>query len=124
MDPLRIPASAVARPPMKLVVIESPYAGDTALNVRYARAAMRDCLRRGEAPIASHLLYTQEGVLDDTIPIERTLGIEAGLAWGRWAHLTAVYVDLGVSKGMEAGIQRAIDEGRPVERRWVPGWRS
>lgn len=64
---------------MRLVVLESPYAGDVERNVRYARAAVRDCLDRGEAPIASHLLYTQPGVLDDLVPAERAMGIEAGL---------------------------------------------
>ena len=38
------------------VIVESPYAGDIETNVAYARAALRDCLSRGEAPIASHLL--------------------------------------------------------------------
>ena len=47
------------------VILESPYAGDVETNLRNARAAMRDCLLRGEAPYASHLLYTQPGVLDD-----------------------------------------------------------
>jgi hypothetical protein len=40
----------------------------------------------GEAPIASHLLYTQPGVLRDEIPEERRHGIDAGLAWGAVAH--------------------------------------
>jgi hypothetical protein len=66
---------------MRLVVIESPYGrnvdGTVATpetierNVRYLRACMADCLRRDEAPIASHALYTQPGVLDDTKPEER-----------------------------------------------------
>ena len=101
------------------VLIESPYAGktpaETAENVEYARAAMRDCLDRGEAPFASHLLYTQ--VYDDTVPELRTRGIEAGLAWGEVAEVTVVYVDLGISKGMELGIKRAHDQSRPVEYR-------
>ena len=70
---------------MKRVIIESPYAGDVERNLRYARAAMKDCLHRGEAPYASHLLYTQEGVLDDDVPGERKLGISAGLSWGKIA---------------------------------------
>lgn len=106
---------------MKLVLIESPYAASTPElvqeNVAYARACVMDSLLRGEAPYASHLFYTQEGLLDDTNPIERKLGIEAGLAWGRRAELTAVYTELGISKGMELGIQRARDEGRVVEYR-------
>ncbi len=107
---------------MRLVIIESPYAGDVERNERYARAAMADCLRRGEAPYASHLLYTQAGVLDDTKPEERRLGIEAGLQWGKKADATVVYMDLGISDGMMQGIQRAEREGRPVEARRVPGW--
>jgi hypothetical protein len=109
---------------MKLVVVESPYAGDVERNLRYARAALADCLRRGEAPFASHLLYTQPGVLDDDVPGERTLGIEAGLAWGERADLVAVYVDLGWSTGMHLGMKRAYEQGRPVVERTIPGWAS
>ena len=107
---------------MKLVVIESPYAGDVERNTQYARDAMADSLHRGEAPIASHLLYTQPGILDDLIPGERTLGIEAGLAWGAHADLVAVYSDLGASSGMALGIERALAEGREIEYRSLPPW--
>lgn len=103
--------------PMKLVLIESPYAGDIARNVAYAKAAVRDCLARGEAPYASHLFFTQEGLLRDDVPEERMHGIEAGLAWGAKADLTAVYMDLGITEGMKLGIERARAEGRPVEER-------
>lgn len=96
----------------KLVVIESPFAADNdadlARNKRYLQAAMRDCLLRGEAPYASHGLYTQEGVLDDTIPAERAMGIEAGFLWRQVADLTAVYDDLGISGGMAYGIEDAL----------------
>lgn len=113
---------------MHLVIIESPYAPKNAkdpedfqhklnLHIAYARAAMLDCLRRGEAPYASHLLYTQPGVLDDTVSADRSLGIEAGLAWGKKADATVVYEDLGISGGMALGIATAKAEGRPVEMR-------
>lgn len=105
---------------IKLVVIESPFAGDREVNSIYARACMRHCLQLGEAPFASHMLYTQPGVLDDDKVEERALGIEAGLAWGGCADVTAAYVDLGVSKGMQLGIDRAKEEGRPVEQRKLP----
>ena len=105
---------------MKLVILESPYAGNVRRNLRYARACLRDSLRRGECPLASHLLYTQEGVLDDNLPEERALGIEAGLAWGRVAEATVVYTDLGWSKGMLFGVERAREQGRPVEVRTLP----
>ena len=98
-------------PTMKRVILESPYAGDhdddIAHNVAYARAALRDCLNRGEAPIASHLLYTQEGVLDDNDPEERRLGIDAGYAWWGVAEAVVFYVDFGMSPGMAAAWRRA-----------------
>jgi hypothetical protein len=102
---------------MRRVILESPYAGDIAANEAYARRALRDCLLRGEAPIASHLLYTQPGVLDDLQPDERSLGIEAGLIWGELADATVVYTDRGISNGMRLGIERAVRSGRPVEYR-------
>lgn len=102
---------------MRRVILESPFAGDVEANVAYARDCLRDCLLRGEAPIASHLLYTQPGVLDDNIPAERALGITAGLAWGEGADATVVYTDRGVSRGMEYGIANAMSAGRVVEMR-------
>lgn len=104
---------------MRLVIIESPYAGDVDQNVRYARACVRDSLLRGEAPIASHLLYTQEGVLDDNIPRERQHGIDAGLAWRAVAEASVVYTDKGISRGMEYGIAAAKEAGIPVEYRKI-----
>lgn len=104
---------------MKLVIVESPYAGDIERNVAYARACVRDSVLRGEAPIASHLLFTQRGILRDEVPEERKLGIEAGLAWRRVADLTAVYTDYGISPGMEHGIRAARAAGVPVEFRRV-----
>jgi hypothetical protein len=104
---------------MRLVIIESPYAGDTDKNIDYARKCMVDSLLRGEAPFASHLLYTQNGVLNDRIPGERLLGIKAGLAWGSYADVTAVYTDLGISEGMELGIRNAISNGRDVVYRTI-----
>jgi hypothetical protein len=102
---------------MKLVIIESPYAGDVEANLRYARACLKDSLLRNEAPFASHLLYTQEGVLDDSDPNERARGILAGFQWGKKADLVAVYQDYGISQGMEQGIKAAQYNGIPVEYR-------
>ncbi len=106
-----------------LVALESPYAGDVERNLRYARACMLDCFRRGEAAFASHLLYTQEGVLDDTIPEQRKLGMEAGMLWSERAAKSVVYTDLGMSSGMKFGIERATAAGRPVEYRTLPDWK-
>lgn len=102
---------------MRRVVLESPFAGDIKANVEYARACMHDCLLHNEAPIASHLLYTQPGILDDTIPEERNLGIEAGLVWGKCGEKSVVYIDRGISNGMRFGIERAKKDDRLVEFR-------
>lgn len=106
------------------VIIESPYAGNVTLNLRYLRAAMRDCVLRGESPYASHALLTQEGVLRDEDPSERKLGIEAGFAWRGVADATIVYTDLGYSGGMKWGIKAAEEMGHPIEYRTIPGWDS
>ena len=105
---------------MKLTIIESPYAGDVDANIGYARRCVKDSLSRGESPVASHLLYTQPGILDDDIPEERQLGIDAGLAWRRVAEQTVVYTDRGISKGMEYGIRLAMQSGIPVIYRSLP----
>ena len=109
------------QPPVKqpadLVIIETPYSGDVEANTAYARSCLLDSLRRGEAPIASHLLHTQ--VLDDMRPDERTLGIEAGLAWYRAATKCVVYSDRGISGGMKIGIDRAGLHDVAVEYRWL-----
>lgn len=107
---------------MKLVIIESPYSGNIVKNTTYARKCIKDCLSKGESAFASHLLYTQEGILEDSKSDERKLGIKAGLAWGKVAYKTVVYQDLGISKGMQIGIDTAIEDGRIVEYRNLPGW--
>lgn len=107
---------------MRLVIIESPFAGDTVRNLRYLKDAVLDCLSRGESPYASHAFFTQ--FLDDTNPDERALGIDAGLAWGAMADVTVVYTDLGVSTGMQLGIDHAVANKRSVEYRSLPQWRS
>lgn len=105
---------------MKRVVIESPFAGDVERNVAYLHAAIRDCLARGEAPYASHGFFP--GALDDDVPEQRALGIEAGLVWGEVAELVAVYRDLGISAGMRLGIERHTERGIEIEYRSLPGW--
>ncbi len=106
---------------MRRVIIESPWAADTPeqqkLHIDYLRAAIRDCLDRGESPYASHGLLT--AVLNDDEPADRAMGIDAGLAWGEVADATVVYGDLGSTTGMMAGINHAHRHGRPVELRRI-----
>ena len=106
---------------MRFVIIESPYAGDVEANEAYARQCLLDCLRRGEAPFASHLLYTQHGVLDDLKQDERNLGIEAGLEIAKRADATVVYLDHGISQGMERGMSAARAARRVLEYLWFNG---
>ncbi len=99
------------------VLLESPFAGNTVKHIAYAKKCMLDCFNRGELPFASHLLYTQPGILKDYDPKERELGIAAGLAWGAHAEKTVVYLDHGVSKGMLLGIEAAKACNRVIEYR-------
>lgn len=107
---------------MKRVVIESPLSPSNGLsfeaNIAYAKVCGLDCIRRGEAPYASHLLMTQ--FLDDAVPEDRKVGMEAGFAWGTAGELVAVYEDHGVSSGMLAGIELAKERGQTIERRKLP----
>jgi hypothetical protein len=108
---------------MLLVVIESPLGAfdreSIERNKDYAKRAMLDCLSRGEAPYASHLLFDQKGLLDDLDSTERNIGILAGFAWGAKADLVAVYADLGISLGMRLGIERATKQGQSIEYRYL-----
>jgi len=100
-----------------LVIIESPYAGDVKRNEEYAKKCMHDSLMRGEAPFLSHALYTQ--CLNDTIPEDRKMGMEAGWEWIKVSDFTAVYEDYGVSNGMKQGIEIAKKMGHKVVTRYL-----
>jgi len=117
---MKMPSLNTAFKSMPLVVLESPYGGNVERNLKYARLCIKDCIRRGEAPIASHLLFTQPNILDDNIPEERTTGMNAGFAWNRHADIIVVYSDFGVSSGMETGIQVASLLGKPIVFRKLP----
>ena len=107
----------------KLVILESPYAGDIKANVDYAQKCMADCLRRGEAPYASHLLYTQPNVLDDSVPSERGKGISAGFAWKHLPSVhTVFYTDRGVTRGMQMAIDYCYKNNMTYEFRILTGY--
>ncbi len=106
-----------------LVIIESPYAGSVEYNLRYLRAACRHSWERGEWPFASHGWFTT--FLDDTIPEERMLGLQAGMDLHSHADLIAFYTDLGTSPGMELALDRLVREANPTdwELRFIgPAW--
>ncbi len=100
------------------VIVESPFAGGWK-NVLYSRRCVLDCLNRDESPYASHLLYTQKGMLNDTDPLQRKRGIAAADGWLEVCDLVAVYCDLGVTRGMVIGIVKAARLGKPVHLRWL-----
>jgi hypothetical protein len=106
---------------MKRVIVESPYAGDIAMNEMYCEYCLHDCLvNYNESPYASHLLYTRDHVLRDHVPEERKLGIQAGFFWREVSELTVFYVDLGMTKGMRQGIDDCEEKGLPYEIRKLP----
>lgn len=133
---------------MRCVWIESPYNSSDptvrSINYQYALCAMQDCLLRGEAPCASHLLYTQVPSMrcrkdssllidhvicaDDNDPLVRCVGrtaaIQAGLTIAQRFDVTVVYTDLGITEGMQLGIERAKQDGRLVEYRSLDMWKS
>ena len=102
---------------MKRIFVCSPYRGDVAANVEVARAACREVLRAGDAPFAPHLLYPD--VLDDDVPAERTLGIEAGRRWLAMSH--EVLVVGPITAGMREEIATAEALGIPVRYAEPPG---
>jgi len=126
-DPAKIkPFVIVESPFMGLKDVRGIGPGTQAYNIRYARAAIRDSILRGEAPFASHLLYTQDGILRDEVHEERELGM--GLGWHimRRANLVTIYTDLGWSSGMVRGFNAAVDAGKsqPEIRRLGGEWNA
>jgi len=108
---------------MKRVVIESPLSATSREgieeNKKYARRAMLDCISRGEAPFASHLLYEGDEILNDLVQSQRNIGISMGLEWGRMADVVVVYADRGVSKGMQMGMDFYRHCSIPIEYRYL-----
>lgn len=105
----------------RLVCVESPYRATDAFTLEqhktYAEYAMQDCFKRGEAPFASHLLYTP--ILDDDCLPERLQGIEAGLLWGVHCDFVASYRDMGLSEGMRQAEEHWGKLGKRIERRTI-----
>jgi hypothetical protein len=109
------------------VVVESPFGRNVdgskctpeeyARNTRYLNRALLDSLRRGESPYASHRFFP--GLLDDTDPADRELGMRAGLVWAEQADVCAVYDDHGLTEGMLRGIAQHAERGMVVERRQI-----
>lgn len=111
----------IDNPLHRIVVIESPFAGDSEhkrlAHRLYAKRALLHSICAGESPFASHMLYTQ--VLDDDKTEDRALGIRAGLRFYSVAKICAVYSDYGISPGMHEGIKVAREFGVLVDFRTI-----
>jgi len=70
-----------------------------------------------ESPVAFHLLYTQ--VLDDDDAPQRKRGIDLSQRWYEDADAVAVYMDFGITKGMQQGIDLATKLGLPIQMRSI-----
>lgn len=81
-------------------------------NLVYARECVLDCLERGEAPVATHILYAN-------VP-RRSHGraaAEARLAWHDIADAVVFYIDRGWAPDMMHSYEYATALGRVVEIR-------
>lgn len=91
----------------RIIVVESPLAGDTQKNFRYALWCCRAWWLNDVFPIASHT--NCPWYMDDNNPKER----EAGIDWP-WAWFLSVphmfMVDLGTSNGMIKAMARCTAE--------------
>lgn len=99
----------------EFVIVESPYAGKLLENLQYLKRALRDSWTRGEHPLASHGYYPFFLSESD----ERREGIEAGYALWPLASRVIFYVDYGMSKGMEAALDRAVHHKLEVASRTI-----
>ena len=83
----------------------SPYRGDTARNVAYARELVKEAIAWGFAPICPHLYLPQ--ILDDDNPKERETALRVGLELLNGCSVLIVGTRYGISKGMQDEIKRA-----------------
>lgn len=100
-----------------IVILESPWSGGPQWAEHYLRRCIRDSIKRGEAPFASHRMYT--AALDDLDPEERALGMGLVLPYLEVADKVVVYEDYDVSAGMAWGIRNAEKAGKEIVRRKI-----
>jgi hypothetical protein len=101
----------------EFVIIESPYSGNLQENLQYLKRCLRDSWERGEHPLASHGYYPM--FLNESDPKERQAGIEAGYQLWPLASKIIFYSDYGMSKGMEAALDRAVHHRLEVVTRSI-----
>lgn len=84
---------------------------------RYALRATKDSLGKNEAPLASHLFYSE--VLNVRNPIERDIGLQSQLTWLKAADIVAVYLDFGITPAMQVAINAAVLKNKRIEYRTI-----
>jgi len=104
---------------MELVIVESPYTGAIERNIRYAKRCMKGILKQGNCPFASHILYTQEGILDDDEESERSTGIRCGYKIGNNADKIIFFMDYGMSKGMVFALEHYTKNGSNIHFKYI-----
>lgn len=97
---------------MKKVYICSPCRGDYEKNIQKAQGYCREVVHMGVIPIAPHVYLTQ--FLNDTIPEERSIGLNIGLELLKECNEVWVYGIQNPSEGMKAEIELAKELGIPV----------
>lgn len=113
---------------VQVVLLESPFSGNIQRNVAYTQRAMADSRQRNEAPIITHLLWTQHHEKADhfvsdydpkyTLPnLGRESALEQLKAIRRRVHKVVFLVDYGYSNGMKHGLEHCKKEGIPYEER-------
>jgi hypothetical protein len=95
-----------------MIYVCSPYRGEVATNVAFAKRCCLEVTKAGKVPFAPHLFFTQ--FLDDNLPDERELGISCGL------HVLSLCSEIWVfgdkiSDGMLAEIDFAEQNGIVVQ---------
>lgn len=98
----------------KLVFICSPLRGDYIENQNRAREYCREAIMAGYIPIAPHLYFTQ--FLDDSMELERSLGIDCGIALLDKCGEIWIFAEKGISNGMKTEIEHA--KQKSIELVW------
>ncbi len=98
---------------MKRALIVSPFSERKEADIAYAREAMRWCLDTGMAPFVGQLLYGE--ILDDRVPSDRTLRLNADQEYIKDADVVVAFVDRGVSTEMEADVEIAMSHSSRIE---------
>lgn len=103
----------------KFAFVCSPFSGDVAGNLAYAKDCAKLTLTMGYVPLAPHMYYPQ--FLDDDNSYERELGLQLGRKAMLDCCCCLVFEDNGISEGMKGDIAFAQENNIPIKRVLVSG---